>query len=153
MTRALPSLSPLQIKVASNSVLVKLIVKLLEVLVNVGWISSAYVDRSQTEYADMIKDKKNVDVVDKYDVAKDRINNFYMKAFNEWHNHLYEVESFFVVKHENTRVECGFSIYSEIIVSQTIVYEGIIKEVGLMKVKISNEMIMLVGFTKSTKWH
>ena len=58
MTRALPSLSPLQIKVASNSVLVKLIVKLLEVLVNVGWISSAYVDRSQTEYADMIKDKK-----------------------------------------------------------------------------------------------
>ena len=99
------------------------------------------------------KTKKNVDVVDKYDVAKDRINNFYMKAFNEWHNHLYEVESFFVVKHENTRVECGFSIYSEIIVSQTIVYEGIIKEVGLMKVKISNEMIMLVGFTKSTKWH
>ena len=58
MTRALPSLSPLQIKVASTSVLVKLIVKLLEVLVNVGWISSAYVDRSQTEYADMIKDKK-----------------------------------------------------------------------------------------------
>ena len=43
---------------------------MLEILVNVGWISSAYVDRSQTEYADMIKDKKNVDVVDKYDMLK-----------------------------------------------------------------------------------
>lgn len=48
------------------------------------------------------KTKKNVDVVDKYDVAKDRINNFYMKAFKEWHNHLYEVESSFVV---NMRIQ------------------------------------------------
>ena len=51
-------ISPPQIKVASNSVLAKLTVKLLEVLVNAGWISSLYAERSQTEYADMIKVRK-----------------------------------------------------------------------------------------------
>ena len=52
------SLSPLQIEVASNSVLVKLFDKLLEILVNSGSISSVYADRAQTDYADIIKDKK-----------------------------------------------------------------------------------------------
>ena len=60
MAGALPLLSPLQIKVASNSVLIELFDKLLEILVKAGWISNVYADRAQTEYADMIKNKKTV---------------------------------------------------------------------------------------------
>ena len=71
-----------------------------------------------------------------------------MKVFNEWHNHLYEVIKLWLnLSHENVKVsKSGFSIYSEItennlkelsVVSQRIVYEGIMKEGRLMKVKIS----------------
>lgn len=51
------TLSPVKFKVASNSVLKKLLEKLLEILVNVEWISSVYGDRAQTEYAGYDKDK------------------------------------------------------------------------------------------------
>ena len=56
----------------------------------------------------------------------------------------------------------GFSVNSEIIennlkesslVLQRMVYEGIIIESGIMKVGISNEMIMLVGHIDSIKQH
>lgn len=56
----------------------------------------------------------------------------------------------------------GFSVNSEItennlkessLVLQKMVYEGIIKESGIMKVGISNEMIMLVGHIDSIKQH
>ena len=79
-----------------------------------------------------------------------------MEVFNEWHNHLYEVIKLWLnLSHENVKVsKSGFSVYSEItennlkelsVVSQRIVYEGIMKEGRLMKVRISNEIIDYVG--------
>ena len=75
-----------------------------------------------------------------------------MKILNQSHIHLCEVVNMcLILTHENARVESIFSINLEIIennlkefslVSQRIVYEGIImKEGRIMKVDISNEMI------------
>ena len=85
MTQVLPLHLPLQIKVASNNFLIKLFDQLLEILVNAGWISSIYASRAQTEYADMIKNQKIIDVVQKFDIIKDWLNNFYMKILNQSH--------------------------------------------------------------------
>ena len=59
-----------------------------------------------------------------------------------------------ILSHGNARVESDFSINPEIIennlkesslVSQRMVYEGIMKEGGIMKVVIYNAMIDYVG--------
>ena len=59
-----------------------------------------------------------------------------------------------ILSHGNARLESGFSINSEIIennlkessrVLQRMVYEGIMKKGGIMKVDISNEMTDYVG--------
>ena len=78
-----------------------------------------------------------------------------MKILNQSHIHLCEVVNMcLILTHENARVESIFSINLEIIennlkefslVSQRIVYEGIMKEVRIMKVDISNEMIDYIG--------
>lgn len=67
-----------------------------------------------------------------------------------------------ILSNQNARSESRFSINSEIIenslkefsqVSQRMVYEGVMKEGGIKKVDISNEMIILVGHIRSIKKH
>ena len=57
------------IKVASNSVLIKVVDKLLEILVNARWISSVYADRAQTmqKVCRYDQKQKNLVVVHKFD--------------------------------------------------------------------------------------
>ena len=93
LTWALSSFSLLQIKVASNSVLIKLVEKSLEILVNAGWMSSIYAYRAQNEHTDSIKNIKNIDVVRKFDIIKDHLDSFYMKICNQSHIHFCEVIS------------------------------------------------------------
>lgn len=88
MAGVLPSLSPLQIKVAMDSGLVKLFDKLIEILVNVGWISSIYVDRAQTDYLDMTKNEKITNIVHKLEIIKDQLVIFYMKILDNPHINL-----------------------------------------------------------------
>ena len=105
----------------------------------------------------MISNKKNIDVVHIFDIIKDRLDNFYVKILNQSHIHLYEVVKLcLILSYEKARVESGFSIDSEIIgnnlqecslVLLRTVYEGIMKEGGIMKVHISNEMIDYVSRT------
>ena len=105
----------------------------------------------------MISNKKNIDVVHIFDIIKDRLDNFYVKILNQSHIHLYEVVKLcLILSYENARVESGFSIDSEIIGNNLqecsllllrTVYEGIMKEGGIMKVHISNEMIDYVSRT------
>ena len=148
-------LSPLQLKVASNSVLIKLFDKLIGVLINAEWTASMYTGRAQTEYADMIKNKKFIDVVHEFDIIEDWLNDFYMKFLNQSSIHLCEVVKLcLILSRGNARVESSFSINSDIIeknlkksslVSQRMVYEGIMKKGGIMKADIPNEMIDYVG--------
>ena len=148
-------LSPLQLKVASNSVLIKLFDKLIGVLINAEWTASMYTGRAQTEYADMIKNKKFIDVVHEFDIIEDWLNDFYMKFLNQSYIHLCEVVKLcLILSRGNARVESSFSIKSDIIeknlkksslVSQRMVYEGIMKKGGIMKADIPNEMIDYVG--------
>ena len=148
-------LSPLQLKVASNSVLIKLFGKLIGILINAEWTASMYTGRAQTEYADMIKNKKFIDVVHEFDIIEDWLNDFYMKFLNQSYIHLCEVVKLcLILSRGNARVESSFSIKSDIIeknlkksslVSQRMVYEGIMKKGGLMKADIPNEMIDYVG--------
>ena len=84
----LSSLSPLPIKVAMDSGLVKLFDKLIEILVNVGWISSIYVDRAQTDYLDMTKNEKFTNIVHKLEIIKDQLVIFYMKILDNPHINL-----------------------------------------------------------------
>ena len=88
MAGVLSSLSPLQIKVAMDSGLVKLFDKLIEILVNVGWISSIYVDRAQTDYLDMTKNEKFTNIVHKLEIIKDQLVIFYMKILDNPHINL-----------------------------------------------------------------
>lgn len=88
MAGVLSSLSPLQIKVAMDSGLVKLFDKLIEILVNVGWISSIYVDRAQTDYLDMTKNEKITNIVHKLEIIKDQLVIFYMKILDNPHINL-----------------------------------------------------------------
>ena len=88
MAGVLSSLSPLQIKVATDSGLVKLFDKLIEILVNVGWISSIYVDRAQTDYLDMTKNEKFTNIVHKLEIIKDQLVIFYMKILDNPHINL-----------------------------------------------------------------
>ena len=148
-------LSPLQLKVASNSVLIKLFDKLIGILINAEWTASMYTGRAQTEYADMIKNKKFIDIVHEFDIIEDWLNDFYMKFLNQSYIHLCEVVKLcLILSHGNARVESSFSINSDIIekslkksslVSQRMVYEGIMKKGGIMKADIPNEMIDYVG--------
>ena len=148
-------LSPLQLKVASNSVLIKLFDKLIGILINAEWTASMYTGRAQTEYADMIKNKKFIDIVHEFDIIEDWLNDFYMKFLNQSYIHLCEVVKLcLILSRGNARVESSFSINSDIIeknlkksslVSQRMVYEGIMKKGGIMKADIPNEMIDYVG--------
>ena len=148
-------LSPLQLKVASNSVLIKLFDKLIGILINAEWTASMYTGRAQTEYAGMIKNKKFIDAVHKFDIIEDWLNDFYMKFLNQSYIHLCEVVKLcLILSCGNARVESSFSINSDIIekslkksslVSQRMVYEGIMKKGGIMKADIPNEMIDYVG--------
>ena len=114
-----------------------------------------YTGRAQTEYADMIKNKKFIDVVHKFDIIEDWLNDFYMKFLNQSYIHLCEVVKLcLILSRGNARVESSFSINSDIIeknlkksslVSQRMVYEGIMKKGGIMKADIPNEMIDYVG--------
>lgn len=88
MAGVLSSLSPLQIKVAMDSGLVKLFDKLIEILVNVGWISSIYVDRAQTDYLDLTKNEKITNIVHKLEIIKDQLVIFYMKILDNPHINL-----------------------------------------------------------------
>ena len=88
MAGVLSSLSPLPIKVAMDSGLVKLFDKLIEILVNVGWISSIYVDRAQTDYLDMTKNEKITNIVHKLEIIKDQLVIFYMKILDNPHINL-----------------------------------------------------------------
>lgn len=88
MAGVLSSLSPLQIKVAMDSGLVKLFDKLIEILVNLGWISSIYVDRAQTDYLDMTKNEKITNIVHKLEIIKDQLVIFYMKILDNPHINL-----------------------------------------------------------------
>lgn len=88
MAGVLSSLSPLQIKVAMDSGLIKLFDKLIEILVNVGWISSIYVDRAQTDYLDMTKNEKITNIVHKLEIIKDQLVIFYMKILDNPHINL-----------------------------------------------------------------
>ena len=148
-------LSPLQLKVVSNSVLIKLFDKLIGILINAEWTASMYTGRAQTEYADMIKNKKFIDIVHEFDIIEDWLNDFYMKFLNQSYIHVCEVVKLcLILSRGNARVESSFSIKSDIIeknlkksslVSQRMVYEGIMKKGGIMKADIPNEMIDYVG--------
>ena len=70
------------LQAASNSVLIKWLANLLEIWVKVGWISSIHADRAQTEYANMIKNKAIIDVVHKFYIIKDWLDDFYLKILN-----------------------------------------------------------------------
>ena len=85
MTQALSLLSPLQIKVTSNNVLIKLFDKFLEMLVNAGWILIIYGDRAQTVCEDTLRNKKIIEVVH---IIKDQLDDFYMKILNQLHFYL-----------------------------------------------------------------
>lgn len=71
-----------------DSGLVKLFDKLIEILVNVGWISSIYVDRAQTDYLDMTKNEKFTNIVNKLEIIKDQLVIFYMKILDNPHINL-----------------------------------------------------------------
>ena len=68
-----------------DSGLVKLFDKLIEILVNVGWI---YVDRAQTDYLDMTKNEKFTNIVHKLEIIKDQLVIFYMKILDNPHINL-----------------------------------------------------------------
>ena len=135
--------------------MIKLFDKLIGILINAEWTASMYTGRAQTEYADMIKNKKFIDVVHKFDIIEDWLNDFYMKFLNQSYIHLCEVVKLcLILSRGNARVESSFSINSDIIeknlkksslVSQRMVYEGIMKKGGIMKADIPNEMIDYVG--------
>ena len=63
--------------------------KLLEILVNAGWVSSVYASRAQIEYADMIKNKKIIDVVP--NLISWKTGWMIMKILNQSHINLCEV--------------------------------------------------------------
>ena len=71
-----------------DSVLVKLFDKLIEILVNVGWMSSIYADRAQTDYLDMAKNEKITNIVHKLEIIKDQLVIFYMKILDNPHINL-----------------------------------------------------------------
>ena len=68
-----------------DSGLVKLFDKLIEILVNVGWI---YVDRAQTDYLDMTNNEKFTNIVHKLEIIKDQLVIFYMKILDNPHINL-----------------------------------------------------------------
>ena len=79
------------------------------------------------------------------------MDGFYIKVLDESHNYLYKVVKLcLILSYGKSRVENGFTINSEIIksnlkesslASQSIIFEGIMKEGGSMEINITNKMI------------
>ena len=128
--------------------------KLLEILVNKEWISSVSVDRSQTQYRELIGDKCFVKKCAEFDVLHSRVDEFFFEAVNdEAIDFLAVLKICLCLSHGNACVEAGFSVNEQIlqenmhdssIIAQRIVYEGIMEDGGILNIEISDEMIKYV---------
>ena len=121
-------------------------------LVDKGWISSTCPDCAEVSYRQFVK---SGDVVKKMkDFTLDtRLDVFYMELLS-CHVELREVVKFvLILSHGNARVEAGFSINEDALLenmseksltAQRMVYDGVLREGGLEKFKVTNELMRFV---------
>ena len=107
-------------------------------------------DRCQAQYLQMLN---NTDFVKKYSVFntfESRLDNFYMDALNPLHSDLISVVKLCLIpSHGNAAVESGFSINEQLlqenmheatVISQRIIYEGLLANGGILKIEIDDGM-------------
>ena len=83
----------------------------------------------------LIKSKEIIDFVHKFDILKDRLDNFHIKILTQSHVHFCDVVNLcLLLSHMNRRVESS-------LFSKRMVYEGIMKEGEIIKVDITNKII------------
>ena len=105
-------------------------------------------DRAQSEYR-IFRNKMS-----SFDISSDRVDQLYFSLINNERKNLYEVIKLcMLLSHGNARVEAGFSINEQFlevnmkessVVNQRIVYEGILNEGGILKVKVDSTMLKYV---------
>ena len=111
-------------------------------------------DRAQSEYRIFIKDRNVMNKMSSFDISSDRVDKLYFSLINNERKNLYElIKLCMILSHGNARVEAGFSINEQVlevnmkessVVNQTIVYEGILNEGGILKVKVDSTMLKYV---------
>ena len=156
LTQFIAALSPIQISSVSDQVLMKRFDKFLELLTESKWLSSISADRAKHQYSEFISNKKVLQKMKEFDIG-DSVDEFYMNTFKDLNLKMPEllqvVKITLILSHGQARVESGFSINEQIlaenmkeesVVSQRIVYEGVMQEGGPLKVNINGRMLKFV---------
>ena len=148
------SLSPTQIRTAPDEMLAKRFGKLMEMLSSSKWITCASAERALKQYKLLLADGVLESKFNDFSMENDRLDEFYHGVFGQFNQPCEElkkvVKLILILSHGNARVESGFSINKEILavnlleqslVAQRIVFEGILKEGGVLNADINKKMI------------
>ena len=120
-----------------------------------GWISNSAAEKAEKQYLVLIQNKDFIKAAGKFDIIKDRVDDFWMKILDSASTLDLEniVRIVMILSHGNARVESGFSInddmllpnmLSESIIAQRIMYEDVSKAGGAADVDITKEMMRKV---------
>ena len=150
------SLSPKEITSKKSSTMISYFHELVNELFENKWISSTHeAENTEKQYKEMLNNKDFLAEDGKFDMANDRIDQFYSRILDSAKTAQLEkiVRMIVIISHKNARVEAGFSVNDDIlipnqaektIVGQRLFYEGVQKEGGPSKVEITGEMMKLV---------
>ena len=155
LTRPITSLSPIEISSKNQDILEQRFTKLLEILTDHEWITTAEAEKAQKQYLDLLCNKDFKAKAAKFDIHTDRVDDFWAEILDSASTvHLENVVwLILILSHGNARVESGFSINEDIlapnmlpesVVGQRIVYEAVSKAGDATKVEISAGMIKSV---------
>ena len=150
-----PCLSPVEIASRNDNTLEKRFTKLLEILCEHRWMSTAEAEKAQKQYSCLLSNNCFKGKAAKFDIYSDRVDDFWAEVLDSASTVDLEnvVWLILIISHGNARVESGFSINEEIlapnqlahsIISQRIVYEAVSKAGSAVNVDITPDMIKAV---------
>ena len=82
LTRAISSLSPIEIKRLTEGTLKKRFNTLVTILNESGWISNSSAEKAEKQYLVLIQNKDFIKAAGKFDIIKDRVDDFWMKILD-----------------------------------------------------------------------
>ena len=155
LTLALSSLSPIQISSVSEKYLKKRFTMLVEHLYDCRHITRDTGDKAVKQYNALLGNTDFIKEAKEFDIYQDRLDDFYSRVLdsNSTIDLQYIVRYVLPLSHGNARIESGFSVNTDIletnmmeqsIVAQRLVYEGIERAGGVVKVEITPEMMKMV---------
>ena len=154
-THSISSLSPIEISVLKPDSLKHRFNCLVQSLFDGGWVSSSAAEKAEKQYSGLIKNEDFLKEAKSYNVIDDRIDTFYARILDSGDTIDLQnvVRMILILSHGNARVESGFSVNDDIImtnmleetiISQRMVYEAVHNAGGAQKVEITPELVKMV---------